>query len=165
MFRSGMELGVMNRSLSLLAKLRRTLPLREGLRSLGLLHWLSKRLLPFGTDRGGMVVQVVGRVGSTMTERRWTLLAEAAQGPYIPGIAVRSLLRRDQLRPGARPCLAEFTLIEAEAAMSDLTIRTEVAPTSCWRSFKIEGQSDGSGRCRAQNWRSLTSFEHTALPI
>lgn len=59
-------------------------------------------------------------------ERRfWRLLAEGEDGPFIPAIATRALLRRAALPVGARPALEAITLEEAEAAMSDLRVRME----------------------------------------
>lgn len=49
-----------------------------------------------------------------------------AEGPFILGIAARTILRDTALvRPGARPALAEVSLAQAEAAMADL----DVTPT------------------------------------
>jgi hypothetical protein len=59
-------------------------------------------------------------------ERRWwRLLADEGDGPFIPAVATRALLRRETLPPGAGPALEVITLDEAEAAMSDLRVHTE----------------------------------------
>ncbi len=55
--------------------------------------------------------------------RSWRLLVEDGDGPFIPAIAARALLRRPVLTPGAGPALEAVTLTEAEAAMSDLKVR------------------------------------------
>jgi NAD(P)-dependent dehydrogenase (short-subunit alcohol dehydrogenase family) len=126
MFRAGMELGLLNAGLRSLGVLRRYIPFAVTPRRARLLQWLANRLLRFGTDRGGMRVAVVGHKGHEVWQREWRLIAEAGDGPYIPGVAARALLRRMQrTRPGARPCLAELTLAEIEEAMSDLSVSTE----------------------------------------
>ena len=68
-----------------------------------------------------MVVRVIagGQV------RTWRLLAEAGDGPFIPAIPARALLRRAALPVGAGPGVGIITLQEAEAAMADLQVRTD----------------------------------------
>jgi len=129
MFRAGMELPALNLGIATLALLRRWRLLPDGRRIAAPARWLAGLLEPFGTDRGGMVVHVVGGVvgteGDRPVRRRWELLADAGSGPFIPTVAVRTLLRHaDRIRPGARPCLAETTLAEMEAATSDLPVTT-----------------------------------------
>jgi len=127
MFRAGMELGSMNAALALLAALRRVAPLEPTPARVRLIQRAADLLLPFGTDRGGMRVGVVGVVAGVARRRDWTLVAEAGEGPFVPGVVCRALLRRfDGAAPGARACLAEARLAEIEAAMSDLAIRTDI---------------------------------------
>jgi hypothetical protein len=120
-FRAGLELGVMRYGLAAFAALRRiwAFPVTPGL--VRVAQVAAGALAPFGSGRGGMSVTV-----TTGTERRsWRLLAEDGDGPFIPGVAARALLRRDVLPPGAGPAVAVVTLDEAEAAMSDLRVVTE----------------------------------------
>ena len=127
-FRAGMELRVLNIGLSALARWRRAWPFRPTPGRVRLLQWLANLLLPFGSDRGGMQVAVTGRSGEAVRRRVWTLIAEKGEGPFIPGIVVRALLRRrDRIPAGARPCLAEVTLAEIEQAMSDLAVSNEMS--------------------------------------
>ena len=125
-FRAGLELAVMNRSLALWSWLRAVTglgPMRG--RAVGVLLWLARMLQPFGTDRGGMVVEVTGRHGDGWLSRRWTLRAAAGEGPFIPGIAARCLLRDPALlTPGARPALLALPLTALTAAMADLAVET-----------------------------------------
>lgn len=121
-FRAGMELPVMNHGLALLGWLRA----RSGLAMPG---WLvaavrmgALLLWPFGTARGGMVVEVIGSVHGRVLLRRWTLVAEAGEGPFVPALTARAILRGPLPAPGARPCLAEVPLTRIEAAMADLAI-------------------------------------------
>ena len=123
-FRAGMELSLLNLGLVGLGLLRRLGCIRK-IRSWQVSAALlfARLLEPFGSDRGGMLVNVVGHTDGSDRHRRWTLIAEAGEGPYVPTIPARTLLRQfDKCVPGARPCLAEFTLAEAEAAMADLEI-------------------------------------------
>lgn len=130
MFRAGMELGLMNAGLRLLGAARRIWPLNMGDLGTRLIKRAADLLLPFGTDRGGMRVAVTGSVGGEPVRRGWTLIAEAGEGPYVPAIVCRALLRRwNNVPPGARACLAELPLSEIVNAMSDLRITTKTAET------------------------------------
>ena len=130
LFRAGMELGVMNAGLVLLGALRRVARLPVTPRRLGLVHGLARWLAPFGTDRGFMLARVVGSVGGRVVERRWQLTATDGDGPFVPAVVVRALLRNlDTVPPGARPCLAEMPLADLEAAMADLSITTAITET------------------------------------
>jgi len=127
MFRAGMELAVLNCALSVLVVLRRSGFARNRRWQVPLVHCVSAMLFPFGTDRGGMAVYVTGTKDGRPVRRSWHLIAEAGQGPFVPGVAVRALLRRPEtIRPGARPCLAEATLGQIKEAMSDLAIKTQL---------------------------------------
>lgn len=120
-FRAGLELGVMRYGLAAFAALRRWLPIPVNRPVLRGFKLMADLLLPLGSGRGGMSVMVI-----TGQERRWwRLLAEDGDGPFIPTVAVRALLRRPALPIGAGPALEIVTLDEAEAAMADLRVRTE----------------------------------------
>ena len=120
-FRAGLELGLMRYTLAGLAALRRRLPIPITPMVVRGFKLAADLLAPFGSGLGGMSVMVV-----VAQERKyWRLLAEDEDGPFIPTIATRALLRRAVLPVGARPALEAITLDEAEAAMSDLRVRTE----------------------------------------
>lgn len=122
-FRAGLELSIMRYGLALFGLLRRRLPIRVTPFLVRAFQLAAGMFLPFGSARGGMSVMVV-----TATERHfWRLLAEQGDGPFIPGVAIRALLRRPSLPAGARPALEVITLDEAEAAMTDLKVRCERA--------------------------------------
>lgn len=119
-FRAGLELGVMGWGLDLLSRLRARVDFGVPLWPVALGAWA---LAPFGTDRGGMVVAVTGRVGAGWERRSWRLLARSGHGPSVPAIAARVLVRQiGGLAPGARAALDELSLAEAEAGMADLDI-------------------------------------------
>lgn len=127
LFRAGMELGILNAGLVALRRMRRIVKLPLPGAALAAIRWLAERLKPFGTDRGGMSVTVIGRIGDRTVRRRWRLVAEAGDGPYVPGIVARALLRRLEHAPvGARPCLAELDLAGIDAALSDLDVTTRI---------------------------------------
>jgi len=92
----------------------------------------STLLLPLGSDRGGMVVELSGAAPGAAASlvRRWTLIAEAGDGPWIPAVPAVILARRlaagEDLRPGAMACLGLITLEEFQAATAHLAIRTAV---------------------------------------
>ncbi|MFG1370913.1 DUF4166 domain-containing protein [Xanthobacter oligotrophicus] len=131
LFRAGLELKLMHGGLLLLS-----LPVRWGLvRSLAplarLLKWVAERLEPFGSDTGGMRVRVVGRTAAADMElREWVLIAGAGDGPHVPALPARVLYRRlrdCKVAPGARACVAEFSLADAEALMAGLNLATHRA--------------------------------------
>lgn len=127
LFRAGLQPVLMHRSLSALAFLRRLGLLPNLRRFVGPLRAIARVLEPFGSDRGGMVVEVTGRLGNSgnFEMHRWTLLAESGEGPYVPAVPVRAILRNpERIPPGARPCLAELPLQEFEAAMTDIGVQS-----------------------------------------
>ncbi len=123
LFRAGLELWIMRAGLALWAATGRVMPgwMRR------LVHLAAGLLYPFGTDWGGMVVEVTGRQGSRWLRRSWRLRVTDGQGPYIPGIAARALLRDPAaVPPGAGPAIGPLTLPGVEAALTDLAAETEV---------------------------------------
>jgi hypothetical protein len=91
------------------------------------LRWMADRFERFGSDRGGMRVDVIGRDREGRAHRRtWTLIAERGEGPYVPALPAACLidrLLRGELAAGARPCLADLNLADIEAASVVLPIR------------------------------------------
>lgn len=126
-FRAGLELGVMQQGLALIAAARRLGLLRDPAKLTPLLHWIAEQLEGLGTDRGGMLVKVAGRDATGKdVSRKWALIAEGGDGPFIPAIPALILLKKlaaGEVPPGARPCLSAFTLAEAEAELSRLNTR------------------------------------------
>jgi NAD(P)-dependent dehydrogenase (short-subunit alcohol dehydrogenase family) len=123
LFRAGLELAVMRYGLAAFAALRRFVPVPVTPPVVRAFKWAADLLSPFGSGRGGMSVMVIA--GGEW--RWWRLLAEDGDGPFIPAVATRALLRRNTLPVGAAPALNTITLEEAESAMSDLRVRTEIA--------------------------------------
>ncbi len=115
-FRAGLELKTLQFGLWMLSFLTRWKLVRS-LRSLAApLLWIAKRFEPFGSDQGGMIVRVLGETPSGQAEiRKWTLLAEAGDGPHIPTLPARILCDKilsGMLSAGARPCLSLFSTQE-----------------------------------------------------
>jgi hypothetical protein len=116
-FFAGMELSVLHLGLTLLS-----MPVRWGwIRSLR--PWsrpllrVAQWLLPFGSDKGAMIVLAQGKDQAGETIRsEWRLNAEANRGPYVPVLAALALARRwrDARQPaaGAQICSGILTIDE-----------------------------------------------------
>ena len=133
LFRAGLELNVMHWGLAWLAFLRGIglLPsLQAGASSLLRIASLLER---FGSNRGGMMVELVGVAEQKTVRRRWQLLADAGSGPFIPAIPVLAIASKSGIAPGARPCLQDLSLTEIERTMGDLSVSfsrsEELAPS------------------------------------
>lgn len=125
-FRAGLELAVMNWGLAVFSWLRARLGFGVSGWMVSLVLWLAKALWLFGSDRGGMVVEVAGERDNAPRLARWALLAQSGDGPFIPAVPARALCRDfDRLSTGARPCLNETTLDAMKGAMSDLDVTFE----------------------------------------
>ncbi len=132
-FLAGLELPVLHHGLALA-----TWPVRRGwLRSLAPLarpmRFLAALLRPLGSDRGGMVVEAAGRDDNDRpVQARWSLVAEAGRGPYVPTLPALALVRRirDGRLPfrGAAPCTGILTPedFEADFARLGITTATEI---------------------------------------
>jgi hypothetical protein len=120
-FRAGLELAVMRYGLAAFAALRRWVRIPINRPVLHAFKLAADLLSPFGSGRGGMSVTVI----TGQERRQWRLLAEKGDGPFIPAIAIRALLRRPALPAGAGPAVEAITLDEAEAAMADLHVKTD----------------------------------------
>ncbi|MDH3472599.1 MAG: saccharopine dehydrogenase NADP-binding domain-containing protein [Rhodospirillales bacterium] len=126
-FHAGLELAVLHLGLWLLSwPVRwRLLP---GLAPLApLARRLAALLEPFGTDRGGMFVEVSGRdAAGAPQRRRWTLIAEGGDGPFVPclpaAILTRALAEGRLALRGARPCLDLFDLDDVATATNGLRL-------------------------------------------
>jgi hypothetical protein len=137
-FRAGLELRLMHEGLALLARMRGLIG-NLG-RFTDLLRRIARLLEPLGTDIGGMAVEVTGMRDGEPIRRRWQLIAAEGEGPFIPAVPARAILRQlERFTPGARPCLADLDLPQIETAMSDLSVHIsfceEPAPTLIQRAL------------------------------
>lgn len=127
LFRAGMELSVMNWGLGAYGWLRAKLGFGTPAWLVNLVLWVAKRLEPFGTDEGGMSVMVTARFPDGWCRRTWRMIAREGEGPFVPAVAARALLRTPQdIAVGARPAVAVVSLAAVESAMDDLAIETEI---------------------------------------
>ena len=128
-FFAGMELGVLHLGLWLLS-----LPVRWGWIS-SLRPWsrpmlrIAQWLLPFGSDKGAMLVEASGIGGDGRPAKAgWRLNAEANRGPYVPVLAALAMARRwrDGGRPpaGAQICSGLLALDDFRADLDALGIKT-----------------------------------------
>ncbi|MGO4388314.1 DUF4166 domain-containing protein [Microvirga sp. 2YAF29] len=134
LFRAGLELPVLHLGLWLL-----TLLVRGGLVSslrpyARPLHKIASRFERFGTDRGGMSVEVSGRDHEGRPAKAaWSLVAEAGDGPNIPVLPalalIRGLLQGSITARGADQAGAVLTLsaIESEFPRFKIKVRRAVS--------------------------------------
>ncbi len=132
-FLAGLELPVLHHGLALA-----TWPVRKGwLRSLAPLarplRALAALLRPLGSDRGGMVVEATGRDAEDRpVQARWSLVAGAGKGPYVPTLPALALVRRIRDKRlsfrGAAPCTGILTPEDfaADFARHGITSATEM---------------------------------------
>jgi saccharopine dehydrogenase-like NADP-dependent oxidoreductase len=134
-FHAGLELGIMHNGLRVLAALRRWRFL-PGLTFLsGTLHTAAQIFSPYGTDTGGMTVEVEGLDHEgTAVRAEALLLATDGHGPIIPSLAAVALLKRiaegTLTFRGAAHAGGLVTTSEIMALVPDLSIRltTDIRP-------------------------------------
>lgn len=109
---------ILHRMLILLAWLVR-LGLLRSLVFLAPVFHKAINVVRWGAHRGGMFVTVEGQAGDgARVARSWHMVAEAADGPLIPSMAVEAIVRKylDGYRPpaGARPATDDLELVDYE---------------------------------------------------
>ncbi|MES2602442.1 MAG: saccharopine dehydrogenase NADP-binding domain-containing protein [Pseudomonadota bacterium] len=122
LFLAGLELAPMHLGLSVLSLLVRWKLMRSLLPFAKPLRVIAGLLAPFGSDRGGMLVQVSGRNEQDRpTISRWSLLAEKNAGPNVPAAAAAAMIRAlhsgQETRTGAQACVG---LLSCEAILDEL---------------------------------------------
>jgi len=124
-FHAGLDLGLSNWGLAAFSWVRGKLGFSVPRWMSRAMRWAAARLERFGSNEGGMAVDITVSTPNGWERRSWRLVAREGEGPFIPGIPARVIARNmDAILPGARPALAEFSLDDAEAAMSDLAVNT-----------------------------------------
>jgi saccharopine dehydrogenase-like NADP-dependent oxidoreductase len=141
-FRAGLELRVLHEGVGALGLLVR-LGILKSLSALARpLRVLAEMFKPFGTDRGGMRVDVFLETEAGQLLRRvWTLAADAGDGPYVPtlpALAALKMLADGTLQwRGAAPCTGfiPYDAIAAEFARHNITtqIKETAAPAPLFR--------------------------------
>jgi NAD(P)-dependent dehydrogenase (short-subunit alcohol dehydrogenase family) len=173
---AGLELSVLHLGLWLLTWLVRLHLVRSLAPFAARLTTIAERLRRFGTDRGGLRIDVEGRAG----RRSWYLVAEGGDGPFVPALPAAALVRKlaagHPVAHGALPCLGLVSLGEilAEARRAHLQIASawsdgvlrpslyrrvlgsayEEMPAP-WRALHDSGASTWQGQCvcdPAETW-------------
>lgn len=105
--------------------LRSLVPLAPFLHRLqGLTAWLC-------SDRSAMAVTVCGTRESASANARWTLIADAGDGPEVPTLAAQLIARRiaaGTLTPGARDAGQELSLADFRELFAKLAISEGSTP-------------------------------------
>ncbi len=130
-FLAGLELRSLHRTLELTSRLVRIRLLPTLAPFARPARQVAALLQPFGTDTGGMVVEIAGRNAAGQTETaRWSLTAKGGKGPYVPTLAALALVRtiRDGglSFKGAKACTGILTLDDFKADFDRLGIETRL---------------------------------------
>ncbi|MDB5395801.1 MAG: saccharopine dehydrogenase [Rhodospirillales bacterium] len=142
LFRAGLELGILHYGLVVLAwftefsSIRSLSPLAPAAR------YFADAFKPFGTDRGGMMIEAAGRDAQGMPVfAGWSLVAEAGDGPFVPTLPALALVRVLVNQRGAIPAgahtgagLLSLELIGAEFSRH----RIQTATTTSQRRTPLE---------------------------
>lgn len=135
-FEAGLELPIAHHGLALLGWARRKGLIRDLAPFEKPLGVLADLLARFGTDRGGMVVEAVGKDAQRQTIRaRWGLWAEAGVGPNTPASPAAAILRAllDDHLPGpprATSCVGLLPLEDLLAPLEPFPIHTRIDQAS-----------------------------------
>lgn len=131
-FRAGLELKLLHYGMAALAWLPRLKAVGNLDRFATPLHRLASRFERMGSDRGGMSVEAWGQNGDGQPEHaRWSLVAEAGEGPHVPALPALALIRRlladrGSLAPGAYVGAGVLSLADIEAEVARLRITTRI---------------------------------------
>ncbi len=132
-FQAGLELRFMHFAMWLIAGLVRIRLIPHPEKFAGFLSSTSEWFDSWGTDTGGMFVQLSGLdQNDDKKTMDWQLLAEKGKGPNIPVIAAELLIdkiAKNQLKAGAYPCIGLFTLAEFQNVAKRWGIVTDVKPS------------------------------------
>jgi len=141
-FRAGLELGALHQGVAALGLLVRFGILKSLAALARPLRALAELFKPFGTDRGGMRVDVLLENDAGQLLRRvWTLAANAGDGLYVPtlpALAALKMLAAGTLEwRGAGPCagVIPYDAIAAEFGHHDIKTQTQeiFAPAPLFR--------------------------------
>ncbi|MCK5746948.1 DUF4166 domain-containing protein [Oricola sp.] len=115
----------LHRLLNLLASTRAAFGLPSCAPFAGLFHRVVN-MMRYGEHRGGMFVHAQGLRDGEPAELTWNLVAEGDDGPYIPSMAIESLVRKlvDGERPadGARSAIRALELDDYERLFENRAI-------------------------------------------
>jgi saccharopine dehydrogenase-like NADP-dependent oxidoreductase len=131
LFRAGLELPLLQNATWCAAVLVRLGLIRNLAGYAPALRRLSERFIRFGSDVGGMAVELggTGHDGAPL-RLRWWLDADAGDGPQVPvtPAVVFAQRKADGLidATGARPCMGLLSLEQLEAGFAGYALRTGV---------------------------------------
>jgi hypothetical protein len=145
-FRAGLELAVMHWGLCVASLLVRARLLRSLQPFARPFRWLAERLKNFGSDRGGMLVEVAGiDATGTPAHAAWSLVAEAGDGPVIPTLpalaVVRALADGRLTQAGAGPCVGVLDLDAIEREFAAYRISTQITTSVIDAAISISATS------------------------
>ena len=130
-FRAGLELSLLQAGTWCASALVRLGLIKNLASHARTLRRFSERFIGFGSDVGGMVVEMggKGRDGSPL-HLRWWLVADAGQGPEVPvtpAVVLACELADGRLiTKGAQPCMGLLGLEQIEAGFSGYALHTGV---------------------------------------
>jgi Saccharopine dehydrogenase NADP binding domain len=133
-FQAGVEVPFQHLGLWSLSWLVRAGAVRRPERLTSILLPLKRALGWFGSDAGGMTVDVTGtdRAGAAV-KATWTLVARSGHGPYVPVLAsvvlAQDLLSGRMNRCGAMPCFNLFAPAQFKAVAAGLDIAFDITQT------------------------------------
>ncbi|OGB24450.1 MAG: saccharopine dehydrogenase [Burkholderiales bacterium RIFCSPLOWO2_02_FULL_57_36] len=135
MFRAALEIGLTQRTMSVLSTFRRAGLIKRPERLAGFLNATAKIFDCFGSALGGMVVRVTGINASDMpVQHAWHIAADHDHGPEIPCMAAillaRRLARKEISEVGAQACMGWLTLSDFEPEFSRWNMITDVIDES-----------------------------------
>ncbi len=130
-FRAGLEINFMQRSLSVFAKLRRWGVLKQPEKLAGFLNSIAGVFDVFGSSLGGMVVNVKGLSALGLPiERSWHIAADHDHGPEIPCMAAillaRRLARKEIVEIGAHNSMGWLTIADFLPEFGRWDMQTDV---------------------------------------
>lgn len=126
-FSAGLELPLLHAGAGATGWLRHTKIVPDFRPIAGLLQKLAALTTPFGSDRGCMFVEAIGRDADNQPIRaEWTLVSPPVTGPFTPTLPALAMTRKliggAWIDPGARPCIGLVALqdLATDLARHDL---------------------------------------------
>jgi hypothetical protein len=115
-FHAGVELNIINYTLSVMGRVRRIIPMPWMPRLAGVMTRLSRLVYRWGSKNGGLAVWITGANSTGVSiERRIAIVTDddGPAAPSSPGILLgRKILLEDSLPRGAYPCVGLLTIGE-----------------------------------------------------
>lgn len=153
MFRAGLELPLLQTGTWFAAALVRLGLIRDLASHAPALRRFSERFIRFGSDVGGMVVELKGRgFDGAPLHLRWWLTAGEGHGSQVPVtpalVLARELADGHMDARGAQSCMGLLTLAQIEAAFSGYALRTgiEIVDQSRKRHASVESGNRQTAR-------------------